>query len=388
MELAGTEVRVIPDTGSFSFLITSTRCEGCPQQAFDHEAAPNGDYTSADETDSVSFGSGVVQIQLSHMDVELADLEGDEVAVWEITHSDASMTSVWEKASFQGIFGLGWKDEDRGQTTVLESLGITQFAFCMGDWRQDGVLHLGTILPDHPKVFAPVIGENHWGVALSDITSNRGGVQIDPLCAGSPCGALIDSGTTQLLLPPEHVSAVRLMIGPIHPHCDNWDELPDLVFKLGGNEVQLTKDAYAKRVDLGGIPRVIPGEHVYDNVTYEKTETKSFCWISIGSAVMKSDHGPTWILGMPFFREHAVSFDRGTKEVGFGKTCGPPPEPQVKTMQERLCEDGKLVDSNGNVITDCAAFVSHALLRSAEKQPDRVPEPGELRSPGLEEIKF
>jgi hypothetical protein len=391
MDLAGTEVRVIPDTGSFSLLVTSTRCEECPQQAFKHEEAPTDDYTKSDMTDSVSFGSGVVQIQLSHMDVELGDLDADKAAVWEITHSDASMTSVWKKASFQGIFGLGWKDEDRGQATVLESLGVTQFAFCMGDWRQDGILHLGTVLPDHPKVFAPVVGENHWGVALSDITSTRDGAAIaGKLCAGSLCGALIDSGTSQVLLPPEHVSAVRMMIGPIHPHCENWDTLPDLVFKLGGHDIHLTKNAYAKRVDLGGIPKVIPGPEL----TYEKTEAKSFCWLSLGSATMKSDHGPVWIFGMPFFREHAVAFDREKKEIGIGANCGPPPDPPRQTMTERLCEDGKLVDSEGNVIEDCSAFAARALLTSSEhvnntsSEPSRHSPPGDLRSPGLEDSIF
>ena len=31
---------------------------------------------------------------------------------------------------------------------VLESLGVTQFAFCLGEWNQDGVLHVGTVLWD------------------------------------------------------------------------------------------------------------------------------------------------------------------------------------------------------------------------------------------------
>merc|ERR1719191_840293 len=60
MDLAGTTVRVIPDTGSFSLLVTSTRCEDCPQQAFNHEEASTEDYKSGDTTDSVSYGSGVV----------------------------------------------------------------------------------------------------------------------------------------------------------------------------------------------------------------------------------------------------------------------------------------------------------------------------------------
>jgi len=388
MELAGSKLKVIPDTGSFGLLVTSTRCENCPQQAFDHEDAPTDEYESDDQVDMVHFGSGVVKIQLSHMDVELADLDADKAAVWEITHSDASMRELWTKAAFQGIFGLGWKDEDRNQTTVLESLGVTQFAFCLGEWNQDGVLHVGTVLPDHPQVFAPVVGENHWGIGLADITSSRVGPDAGSLpgdavlCVDSPCAALIDSGTSQILIPISHLRQVQMLVGPIDPHCENWAELPDLIFKLGGHEMHLTKHAYAKRVDLGGIPRVIPGPEL----TYEKTDVKSFCWLSIGSAEMRSDHGPVWILGMPFFREHAVSFDREAKQIGFGEKCGPPPGPPRKSMTERLCEDGKLVDDDGNIITDCAAFAARALLASS--QPNSRARPGELRSPGLEGSKL
>ena len=89
---------------------------------------------------------------------------------------------------------------------------------------------------------------------------------------------------------------------------------------------------------------------------------------------------------MPFFREHAVSFDREAKQIGFGEKCGPPPGPPRKSMTERLCEDGKLVDDDGNIITDCAAFVARALLASS--QPSSQARPGELRSPGLEGSKL
>ena len=47
-------------------------------------------------------------------------------ALWEIYASDMSMNAVWRGAAFQGIFGLGWKDTDRNETTVLESMGTDQ----------------------------------------------------------------------------------------------------------------------------------------------------------------------------------------------------------------------------------------------------------------------
>ena len=74
-------------------------------------------------------------------------------ALWEIYASDMSMNAVWRGAAFQGIFGLGWKDTDRNETTVLESMGVDQFTFCLGQGKKTpGTLHFNTILPDRPQV--------------------------------------------------------------------------------------------------------------------------------------------------------------------------------------------------------------------------------------------
>jgi hypothetical protein len=238
-------------------------------------AERSDDYTPSNETDRIVFGSGAVLVQMGLMDVGLGPLEAEESVVWEITKSDARMAKVLKEASFGGIFGMGWKDEDYNRSTVLEHMDVNAFTFCLGSRKQDGMLHIGTTLPDREQVFAPVVSKNHWGVTLADITVDRTDVKgISTLCNGSPCGALIDSGTSQIIVPPEHVGILKDMIGPIDSHCSNYDELPDLIFKVGGNEVRLTKRAYTKRVVLGGVPKVYPnpdgGELIYQHT--EETE--------------------------------------------------------------------------------------------------------------------
>jgi hypothetical protein len=344
-------------------------------------AERSDDYTPSNETDRIVFGSGAVLVQMGLMDVGLGPLEAEESVVWEITKSDARMAKVLKEASFGGIFGMGWKDEDYNRSTVLEHMDVNAFTFCLGSRKQDGMLHIGTTLPDREQVFAPVVSKNHWGVTLADITVDRTDVKgISTLCNGSPCGALIDSGTSQIIVPPEHVGILKDMIGPIDSHCSNYDELPDLIFKVGGNEVRLTKRAYTKRVVLGGVPKVYPNPDGGELI-YQHTEETEWCWLSIGSAMFISkEHGPIWILGMPFFREHLVSFDRDKKEIGFGEPCGPPPEkePEKSDVEQDICEDGRLVDENGDVITDCDAFFGedHALLHGPPRAPVEVMSPG------------
>jgi len=377
--VAGEVMPVIPDTGSFSLLVTSKRCAVCPQQAFDHvDAEARGAYDPNEEdavVERVSFGSGAVKVRLSFADVELGSSEA-RTALWEITHSDSSMNEVWRGASFEGIFGLGWKKEDRNETTVLEALDINEFAFCMGrSPKAQGTLHFGTSLPDRRQGYADVVGENHWGVSLSKLTVARDGAQT--LCTDSKCGALVDSGTSQLLLPPEHVVAFKDMIGHVDPHCSNYEQLPDLVFELGGHEVRLTREAYSRRLVMGGIPKVRADG---PRLIFEKTEAKEYCWLTIGSAILMSDHGPVWIFGMPFFREHLVSFDRANKRIGIGEPCGPPKLPAEESHAAELCKTGDLVDEDGNAVP-CSDVEAHALVRA-----EKGGRPVMVRSPGLQEV--
>jgi len=254
-------------------------------------------------------------------------------------------------------------------------MGVNQFTFCLGQGKKTpGTLHFGTILPDRPQVFAPVIGENHWGVALSNITVSIDGAR--KLCADSKCGALIDSGTSQILLPPTHVVAFKEMIGGVDPRCGNWDSLPDLVFELGGHEVRLPKETYAQRLSMGGIPKVTKTQG--HKLTFEYTEPKEFCWLTVGSAILIGDHGPVWIFGMPFFRQHLVSFDRDKKQIGFGEPCGAGmDETKGPSSAKELCKTGDLVDEDGNVVP-CAEVEAHSLVR-AEKETARAV----VTSPGL-----
>merc|ERR1719326_569395 len=78
----------------------------------------------------------------------------------------------------------------------------------------------------------PVIGNNHWAVQLSAVSSFDGNAANAVCNDGTTCIAIIDSGTSLIGVPPMGVPLVAKIIKQIKMDCSNLDELPDLVFTL------------------------------------------------------------------------------------------------------------------------------------------------------------
>ena len=49
-------------------------------------------------------------------------------------------------------------------------------------------------------------------------------------------------------------------------------------------QVRLTKETYAQRLTMGGIPTVKKTDGA--KLTFEYTEPKQFCWLTVGSAIL------------------------------------------------------------------------------------------------------
>jgi len=172
------------------------------------------------------------------------------------TEDTASTEGIWEKI-FGGkpahrqsreaadhrpiiIGGSSAADEPLG---FLEQGRVSRFSMCFNDGA-DGVLRLGT-----PKAATAhgAVGTQHWGLGLEGISvgdstsrvealpprDEEGGasalkgpstVATGPLCSResmeegqtTPCGAIPDSGTTQIVGPQAHVDALLEAI------CDGW----------------------------------------------------------------------------------------------------------------------------------------------------------------------
>lgn len=321
--VGGQPITVIPDSGSFGLLVTSTRCADCPQKTLQVDDLHEDAYESKERTTSVSFGSGKVDLQLATADVTIGQLEA-AATVWEIVGTDAPMAAMWRGARFSGILGLGYADEDKGRPSLLTELGIDQFALCYGSGYWAGAnLHFATLYPEQEQFFADVVPNehDHWLLRVFDVRADPSARPLSLCSADGPeCLALIDSGTSDLMIPPTHVNVVLSMIGEVKSDCSNYDSLPDLTLKLGGPgqpALTLPKEAYVRKMVSGGLDRIKERDGL--NITWEKTPIVKICILKVGSAMLKNEPRPVWILGMPFFRAHLVSFDRKQRRVGVSK---------------------------------------------------------------------
>jgi hypothetical protein len=156
------------------------------------------------------------------------------------------------------------------------------------------------------------------------------------------------------------------IVGSLKPDCSNVDEMPDLVFNLGGsNRIVLTPDTYVMKIEATNLPmmheksgRVIlekgkilniapppkslvslKGRHhnragVQDSITYC---THAFMETPMETALVNGREHELLILGIPVFREYSIKFDREREVMGFAE------HPYGTTCHDLVRSDGKPV---------------------------------------------
>lgn len=161
--VGGQTLEVVPDTGSFSLLVTSTNCHGCPHQGWN--ATASSSWEPLDEYARITFGSGPVAVRGGFEKVGVPEASGSSSAerensetvetektakqkIFEIIRMGDGMRQIWESgADFDGIMGLGMtsiapgsdgpspvdaKKKSDGEATLLANLGIEKFGMCLG----------------------------------------------------------------------------------------------------------------------------------------------------------------------------------------------------------------------------------------------------------------
>jgi hypothetical protein len=323
------------DTGSFEIMAISRQCQVC-------KIAPH--LTTYDNSTSKSFRAGHRPIEQHHFAggtvVARQDFESVHVgtvdsifkvsnmAFWQVVSTDMS---VWvnKKANFTAIVGLGHRsavpdtpENAKPMDSLIERTGTQRFSIClMRGPSNPGFL---TFNPQYDLSSAglnpmfrriPVIGENHWAVALNSVSTVSNNVENRRCVDGQECIAIIDSGTSLIGVPPNAVAMVMDLINQVKYDCSNLDELPPLVFELAGQKFSMPGIAYTVQFgEAGGKP--------------------SRCLPAFTDFAMTSEQGTVWILGMPFLRHFYTVFDREEPSIYVadqGENCEPaaPPVPTV-----------------------------------------------------------
>eukprot|EP00451_Oxyrrhis_marina_P002985 CAMPEP_0204273180 /NCGR_PEP_ID=MMETSP0468-20130131/22768_1 /ASSEMBLY_ACC=CAM_ASM_000383 /TAXON_ID=2969 /ORGANISM="Oxyrrhis marina" /LENGTH=455 /DNA_ID=CAMNT_0051249153 /DNA_START=10 /DNA_END=1377 /DNA_ORIENTATION=- len=345
-------VAALFDTGSFDLLGFSRRCLGAcfyakhmggaysPDQSTTFHGLSTELVHGKNGTDvldknlvELTFGQGTA-VCLPGSDAVVLAGKGHSLRVKELHF----LEGVWAQRSLgilmeqdvTAIVGLGKSKNpndpqgfNRTHRTLLEQLRVNVFSLCYGAGEDAP----GKILFNDP-LFASsgfmqsreipeavqevkVIGHVHWGAHVSNIAIN--GTSMG--CKASKCAAIVDSGTSLLLLPKDVIEHVGALLGKyeVKNDCSGAEKLPVLHFMLEGPkgpvEVKLPPSSYLAHLE--GEVTTDPIARTVAKLMGKKIAAKTH--ISTCQALMmpmdqKSEFGNMIVLGHPVFSEYIVSF--------------------------------------------------------------------------------
>lgn len=356
----------IIDTGSFELVVFSKACDTCGKAGrYNPNISPS--YHMGTLTNRQTYGSGDTFSREAFEKVSIGSGLAVNQTFWEVTRAQMPLLA---NAEFQAIIGVGppetpaadaWTSmnsvvqiikrylasgvpppaattkrakssaevavEMSQSTPMLGTLGVSTFSVCLGAHPgSDGFLVWNdTSIVEYPSLFTriPVIGRHTWTLnltgawlaeplGLARATEDQLRLVEEPRpsrtflgCAGG-CGAVVDSGTSMLVVPSSAIEALTQAVQRMEEDCSNIHELPDLVFDFAGTKVSLPPDAYVAEV-MGEVPSYLEGF-----VRIKRLQgPKSRCELLVMESSSDTNYGPLWILGMPFFRSYYTAFHVG-----------------------------------------------------------------------------
>lgn len=372
LQVGGQKLRGVFDTGSFELLVFSRQCTMCGSTDLLYDHTLSNDYVSGSMNQTHSFGSGDTWSHEASDRVAVGPgLVAQSQSFWEVTDT---MMPVLQSATFQAIVGVGpptsaeklaeerlnravaERDVLRSQgktisadvreevresrqaakhakrrTSLAANLGVRRFSVCIGSNNGDpGVFVWNDEDPRNKQYFVhvPIEGKIHWGVRMTDVRIGQNHEDSIIGCtpeldvgdagnntnrtSGGSCGAVIDSGTSLIAAPKDAIDRVARALERLGGDCSRINELPDLVFTLGGSEFSLPPESYVGQVE-GSVPSALNNVLHFEALRDGQSGSQSS--ISCQPLLMTVDtytqFGPMWILGLPFFRRYYTTFEVG-----------------------------------------------------------------------------
>mmetsp|Transcript_119089 Transcript_119089/g.370987 ORF Transcript_119089/g.370987 Transcript_119089/m.370987 type:complete len:482 (+) Transcript_119089:298-1743(+) len=346
IKVGGQEITGIIDTGSFELVVFERHCNGCGLA---------GKYNKMiSRTSSVGpleqrlyYGSGDIFVRQAFDLVSLGSFSMINQTFWQ---GDDAHMPVLEYAKFQSIIGVGppetpandfWaktseaigrvrkslsagtiptrtstrKVMDHLQAsmemsqhrTLLSQYHVGAFSLCLGKLPgSSGFFVWNDTSPfQFPALFkhVRVIGRHTWTVNLTDVHLSSGTSSVASLGCSQGCGAVIDSGTSLLMMPSEVVDLLERHVMHLHADCRNIHTLPEFAFHLDGHRFTLPPDAYL--AELEGTQAFDEGDQ---RARIRNLRLGAHCQLTVMESYSDTHWGPLWIIGMPFFRKYYTSF--------------------------------------------------------------------------------
>mmetsp|Transcript_27568 Transcript_27568/g.79195 ORF Transcript_27568/g.79195 Transcript_27568/m.79195 type:complete len:503 (+) Transcript_27568:79-1587(+) len=379
MTLGRQMIAAILDTGSYDLVVFGVDCRSCGVAAhFNHHLSHS--YWESPVSVEQFYGSGKALANSARERVAIGPYRIANQSFWNVKYAQMP---VLHTAAFEAIFGLGppdtpvmnaWTTAEQASGEVLayydqglqapdwtmdaakraldaandatqnppllRNARCTRFSVCLGARSgADGVLVWNdTTALQQPELFRrlPVVGKRTWTVRMAGVhLAERSPVPAEDesvVLPGCPngCSAIIDSGTSLLVMPTETIDAfTHLLNSRIGPNCSNLHQLPDIIFSFDGLQVSLPPDAYMGQVS-GSLPAYIEDVVRIRHLKVDSRGGGTQCEVAVMESFTQTEHGPLWILGMPFFRKYYTTFHLGStrEERSFfiaeaGQDCSP-----------------------------------------------------------------
>lgn len=338
-------LKMIPDSGSSDLVVPSADCQavdgciGSQHSKFDAQRSltSQGPFGIVD----VAYGQGETECETIRDVVRIGSLSVSQQDMLLIT---TNKLAGYEYAMYDGILGLGTDEDARKESpSFLTALpGTDRFTICIGSRnKENGIILMGNATIDaldwRPTFTFPArsiyTGDiPFWGVYMSSIKMSDGfSVDCQPACA-----AVIDSGTSLMSLPSVMVYSLLDQIGSDYsPDCsDVAMKLPNIVLTLEGQKFYLRPQDYMVVVDSDDLTDTglihpdssnvlmdAPGRIGPFGVAHLRPRPTSFSFTNSTSRLKctpafveldeLTNRGQMVILGIPFLRSYATTFDRG-----------------------------------------------------------------------------
>eukprot|EP00930_Biecheleria_cincta_P041529 TRINITY_DN28495_c0_g1_i1.p1 TRINITY_DN28495_c0_g1~~TRINITY_DN28495_c0_g1_i1.p1 ORF type:complete len:518 (-),score=56.70 TRINITY_DN28495_c0_g1_i1:158-1711(-) len=350
--VGGQKLQAVLDTGSYELLVFSKDCKTCGaagEQGYDKSRSST--FVEGRLAQLLTFGSGSTFCQDAIENLRIGPLQVNQQPIWEVLEADMD---ILESSDFQAILGLGpvgtvklqaemderrvaalkkqlevWGAKmpkrilrevrsqemaDRELANLYDSvpgnLKVRFLSVCLGQAHgsQGHLIWNDQDPTSRHESFTrlQVIGQVAWSLTLQNVRLvSRDGIARSIACSKG-CAAILDSGTSLISAPDSAIDEMSNYLVGIGASCYHLQDLPSLEFELGGVKHTLPAETYMGFV-LGYVKA--SWKSAFRQPEFTKVLDCEMLLMSTGDT--RSDQGPVWIIGMPFFRHYYVTFDYG-----------------------------------------------------------------------------
>jgi len=303
--------------------------------------------------EAISYGSGDTFVLPGMDKISFVDNQCSHpnVKFQELVQTDIPQLIGHE---IDAIGGLGPKKFE--PLNFASQMGIDRFSFCfMSNTSQPGQLIWNDYTPEeNPSNFKfttmPNRGKEYWAVKASDFTLAVPGKDSKKVgCVEKECSCVIDTGTSLITLDKDTLKEVETILNDFEKNTgmkcneDNLKEFPTIKFYLEGKEHHFRPEDYLLYTEVNDLP-----EHVTKALHFT---SKIFPWLkepaSKKECVMMFTppmNDGLCILGMPFFRNYMVNFDREARTVSTAPHDGECKPAKASFMQQERNPKMKKID--------------------------------------------